>query len=81
MFSGFFVGTDAHVAAEYFGIRPGSFPAVIFIVGGNGKQGGVNAGQGTYKVGVFVSAEVDVDAHFFFVKLLYFLFDKRKVLG
>lgn len=81
MFPRFFVGADADVTAEYFGVRPGGFSAVIFIVGGNGKQGGINAGEGAYKVGVFVSAEVDVNAHFFFVEFLYFLFDEREVLG
>lgn len=76
----FFVGAYADVAAEYFGIRPGCFSAVVFIVGGDGKKRGINAGESADKVGVFVSAEVDMNAYFFFVELLYFLFDKCEVL-
>lgn len=81
MFLRFFVGADADVAAEYFGIGPGSFSAVIFVEGGDGKEGGINAGEGADEVGVFVSAEVDVNAHLFIVKFLYFLFDESEILG
>lgn len=81
MFPRFFVGADADVAAEYFGIRPGGFSAVIFVEGGDGKEGGINTGESTDEIGVFVSAEVDVNANFFIVKFLNFLFDEVEVLG
>lgn len=45
---------DLHVPAQHLGVRIGGLAAVIFIVGQNGKQSGVNARQPPRKVGGLV---------------------------
>ena len=82
-FCGFFGGlfANAHATAQDFGVRPRGFAAIIFVVGGHGKQGGVDAGERSREIGVFISAEVHVYAHLLFIKFLDLFFDACDIAG